>query len=243
MTQLLVSVKNADEAMLALACGVDIIDLKDPDVEALGALGLEDTQQIIRVVGGRVPVSATVGEHHASVDILMDSIQSRLAMNMDIIKISVSDFFYHNDFIEKISHVSLKKVKLVAVFFADAEGDLDFLPNLQQMGFWGAMLDTQNKQKGLLKNWSFTRLQHFVTQCEHCGLRAGLAGSLQPQDVEILSTINATYLGFRGGVCDNSFRGGNLSRIRIEAAKSLLCKHNKLGRKPQPNAYYELHST
>ena len=39
MTQLLVSVKNSEEAMLVLAAGVDIIDLKDPSMGALGEIG------------------------------------------------------------------------------------------------------------------------------------------------------------------------------------------------------------
>ena len=41
MTQLLISVKNVKETLIALDAGVDIIDLKDPDNGALGALDVD----------------------------------------------------------------------------------------------------------------------------------------------------------------------------------------------------------
>ena len=66
MTQLLISIKNAQEAKLALASGVDIIDLKDPNIGALGALDLATTKVIVDLVNGRAIVSATVGEQHSS---------------------------------------------------------------------------------------------------------------------------------------------------------------------------------
>lgn len=50
MTQLLISVKNVEEALIALNCGVDIIDLKDPNIGALGALNLDTSQQILQKV-------------------------------------------------------------------------------------------------------------------------------------------------------------------------------------------------
>lgn len=243
MTQLLISVRNADEAALALAAGADIIDLKDPSVGALGALNAEDTRQVLQMVNSRVPVSATVGENHRTIEALLGSIRLRIALGVDIIKISVSDMFYHDDFMHEIPALACAKTKFVAIFFADTEPDFDLLSSLHQAGFWGVMLDTRHKHKSLLQNRVLSYLRHFVAQCDQYGFKTGLAGSLQPQDIEILAKINATYLGFRGGVCENGYRNDGLSRDRIEIAKNLLREHNKSGWEPQSSVNFELHPT
>lgn len=243
MMQLLISVRNADEAALALAAGADIIDLKDPGLGALGALNMEDTRQVLQMVNGRVPVSATVGEDHHTVDALLDPIRLRIALGIDIIKISVSDLFYHDDFMREVSSFANGQTKLVAIFFADSEPDFGLLPRLRQAGFWGAMLDTRYKHKNLLQNRTSGYLRHFVMLCSQNRLEAGLAGSLQPQDIDKLAEINATYLGFRGGVCENSSRSQNLSQIRVEAVVNVLRQHNKHSWKAQQDVDYELHAS
>ena len=100
MTQLLISVKNLQEANIALAVGVDIIDLKDPNVGALGALDLDVTKEIVHLVNGYKLISATVGEQHTSIDELMFDIQVRADVGVDIIKVAVSDLFQAADFFE-----------------------------------------------------------------------------------------------------------------------------------------------
>ena len=102
MTKLLISVKNVEEAMLALAADVDMIDLKEPSVGALGALDLNISRQIVQLVSGRKLISATVGEEHRSMHALILDIQERAAIGVDIIKIAVSDFFYALGFIDEM---------------------------------------------------------------------------------------------------------------------------------------------
>ncbi len=243
MTQLLISVRNADEAAQALAAGADIIDLKDPDSGALGALNTEDTRQVLQIVNGRLPVSATVGEGHHTLDALLDPIRLRITLGVDVIKVSVSDLFYRGDFMHEISSLACGKTRFVAVFFADSEPDFGLLPRLHQAGFWGAMLDTRYKHKNLLQNRTSGYLRHFVALCSQNGLRTGLAGSLQPQHIDKLAKINATYLGFRGGVCENFSRSQNLSQIKVEAVVNMLRQHNKHGWEPQQDAGYELRAS
>ena len=62
MMRLLVSVRDADEAKVALAAGVDLIDVKEPLRGALGAADAEQIAAVVREVNGRVPVSAALGE-------------------------------------------------------------------------------------------------------------------------------------------------------------------------------------
>ncbi|HQN65324.1 MAG TPA: (5-formylfuran-3-yl)methyl phosphate synthase [Methylophilus sp.] len=241
MKKLLVSVKNSEEASLALESGADIIDLKDPSVGALGALGLMETEDVMRVLNNRALVSATVGEGYLALKPVMDAICHRIALGVDIVKIVASEVFYHDDSIEEFYGKISKEIKLIGVFFADTKMDFDLLPKLRRLGFYGAMLDTQSKKNGLLQICSLDELDRFVNECNTNKLISGLAGSLQTQDIDILDSINATYLGFRGGLCENATRTYKLSQTKIELAKKLLLKRNKIGSSSQTGANIQLH--
>ena len=237
MTQLLVSVKNSEEAMLVLAAGVDIIDLKDPSMGALGALDLAATKEIVCLVNGQkqlcatqvsaTQVSATVGEHHSCVNALMADIRTRVDTGVDIIKIAVSDLFKQPDFYEEISVFTKLDVKIVAVFFADEEINLNLLPTLKNAGFYGAMLDTKNKQYDLLHVQQQDNLCLFTQRCHYYQLTSGLAGSLQPQYIDLLMEINPTYIGFRGGLCENSCRESALNLSKVEEVVNMFRNGNK----------------
>ena len=242
MTQLLISVKNLDETQLVLSAGVDIIDLKDPNTGALGALDLQETIRIVRLVDGLAIVSATVGEHHLQLNDLVQAIEERAEIGIDIVKIAVSPLFYDENFIVELAKLSIAGIKIVAVFFADAKLDLELLAVLKKIGFYGAMLDTQTKQNDLLQVQSKELLQAFVTQCEKHGLKSGLAGSLKPQYIEFLCEINPTYIGFRGGVCENSLRNTSLSSPKVYEVRDMLQQHNKIYLKPKLNIGFALHS-
>ncbi len=248
MTQLLISVKNVAEAKLALACGADIIDLKDPNVGALGALDMVLSAEIVRAiqlegaVGNAAQVSATVGEQHVDLNSLISDVQARDNIEIDMIKIEVSSQFYAENFVSSMLALSEKGIKLVAVFFADEAVDLNLLPILQRAGFFGAMLDTRAKQKNLLDAQTESALQLFTQQCNKCQLQSGLAGSLKPQHIDRLINFNPTYIGFRGGVCDNSNRNADLNRAKILEVTSMLQKDNRINKKAQRILALALHS-
>lgn len=60
--RLLVSVRSAEEARLAMEAGVDVIDVKDPNRGSLGAANAEIWHSVLDVVGNAVPCSAACGE-------------------------------------------------------------------------------------------------------------------------------------------------------------------------------------
>jgi (5-formylfuran-3-yl)methyl phosphate synthase len=242
MTQLLISVKNVAEALIALDAGADIIDLKDPNIGALGALDEALSLQIVQTISGRKPVSATVGEQHASLYSLICSIEARAKLGVDIIKIAVSSLFYEAYFLAEITKLSQAEIKMVAVFFADETLDLSLIVRLQTAGFYGAMLDTSLKHSDLLAARTKIELQNFVALCENHHLKSGLAGSLKPQYIDDLAKINPTYIGFRGGVCENALRNATLSPIKVLEAANMLRAHNKVSEKRQKSLYIALHS-
>ena len=233
MTQLLISVKNVEEALIALDAGADIIDLKDPNIGALGALDEVICAQIVQAINGRKLISATIGEQHASLNALIASIQARAAIGVDIIKIAVCSHFYAADFMAEVTKLTCAGTKMVVVFFADEVMDLSLIAALKNAGFYGAMLDTSLKQRDLLAVQTTLQLQNFVTLCEKYQLKSGLAGSLKPQHIDDLAKINPTYLGFRGGVCENAIRNADLSQNKVLKIANMLRQHNNLSNKPQ----------
>ena len=62
MTQLLVSVRSAEEAEAALHGGAALIDVKEPRRGALGRASDGILADVVRTVAGRRPVSAALGE-------------------------------------------------------------------------------------------------------------------------------------------------------------------------------------
>ncbi|MEQ1599760.1 MAG: (5-formylfuran-3-yl)methyl phosphate synthase [Methylotenera sp.] len=242
MTQLLISVKNAEEALIALQAGADIIDLKDPNVGALGALAAEETRLIVQAIDGLARLSSTVGEQHVTLNDLVMDIEARAEMGIDIIKIAVSELFYDKGFLLEMAKLSIVNIKIVAVFFADTALDLSLLALLQKAGFYGAMLDTQNKQNNLLEVRTKRTLRLFTQLCHQYHLKSGLAGSLRPQHIELLAKYNPTYIGFRGGVCENLVRNSALTSTKVMEIKNMLHEHNKNKEKPQLILQLALHS-
>src|SRR5689334_21943691 len=60
--QLLVSVANSEEASAVLAGGADIVDAKNPEAGALGAVSLARLMDIHVAVGSARPVTAAIGD-------------------------------------------------------------------------------------------------------------------------------------------------------------------------------------
>ena len=245
MTQLLISVKNSAEALIAAELSVDIIDLKDPNNGALGALDMVTSKAIISTVNRHTynqMISSTVGENHANLNDLVIEMQARASIGVNIIKIAVSALFTTPNFFAKMRQLSNDGIKVVVVFFADEPIDVTWLAKLKQANFYGAMLDTKNKHNNLTQVQTKNDLQSFTQSCHQLHLQSGLAGSLQPQHIEELLKYNSTYIGFRGGVCENLTRKSDLSRTKVIEAQKLLHTHNKTNAKPPISRRLALHS-
>jgi len=227
MTQLLISVKNVAESRIAKYAGIDMVDLKDPTVGALGALDPKIVSQIVKDIDHKTLVSATVGEGHESISLLVKDIDLYASLGVDVIKISVSELFLQTHFSTEMLKLTTQGVKLVAVFFADRPFDFSLLLALHKSGFFGAMLDTQEKRFSLLEAQSAGMLSRFVNLCDKLGLISGLAGSIKMSHMNTLLTLNPTFIGLRGGVCEQYNRTSELSDSKVNAVKDMLLKYNK----------------
>jgi (5-formylfuran-3-yl)methyl phosphate synthase len=217
----LASVTNAAEAEMAFHGGANIIDCKNPASGALGALDTEAVRDIVQVIAGRVPVSATIGDLPADAGAMLPAAAAMAATSVDIVKIG---FFGDRDPRPAIVALGREKrppTQLVAVLMADCSPDISLLPVLAAHGFAGAMLDTADKSAGRLTTvLSKDRLSEFVRAAAANGLSSGLAGSLQGDDIAGLARLNPDVLGFRGALCTSGRVSGldpkNLTAVRHE---------------------------
>jgi (5-formylfuran-3-yl)methyl phosphate synthase len=219
MTKMLASVNSVAEALLVLNASVDIIDLKQPAQGALGALPVETVCDIVNVVAGRCPVSATVGDLPMQPELVFNAVQTMATTGVDYIKIG---FFPNGDSpatIEKLAELT-KQHALIAVLFADTQPDFSIIHTLKQAGFVGVMLDTMDKQQGSLTQvMSQTELSQFVELSKTDQLVCGLAGSLRLADITTLLYYQVDYLGFRGALCEQHQRTAQLSSAAVVRIK------------------------
>ncbi len=228
MTRLLASVTNADEATVALDGGADIIDLKNPQEGALGALPLKVIRQAVAVVGRRRPVSATIGDLPMQPGLVAGRVVGTAATGVDIVKIGLFGQKGHAECIRAMESLTRGHgIRIVAVMFADQQPGLDLLPLLAETGFHGVMLDTAEKRGGALLDWMTEDIvADFVQAGRRLGLLTGLAGSLRQGDVAVLAPLGADYLGFRGALCSAGDRKSAFELQRLQKIANLLRKYN-----------------
>lgn len=201
MTGLLASIRSADEALIALHGGADIIDCKEPADGALGALPARDIRAVVAVVGGKRPVSATTGRPAPDARALREQIEATADCGVDMVKFGLYDSDAASQMLAAV-RPGVADLKLVAVCFADRYDPNDLLPQLADAGVYGAMLDTHDKHAGSLtecrtRQW----IAGFVDAAHSVGLVCGLAGRLRSDDIARLLPIGADYLGFRSALC------------------------------------------
>ncbi|HQR61046.1 MAG TPA: (5-formylfuran-3-yl)methyl phosphate synthase [Methylophilaceae bacterium] len=229
MTRLLASVTSAEEAMIALEAGADIIDLKNPAQGTLGALPLDVIRAIVKVVDGRRPVSATIGDLPVQPSLLAGRVAETASTGVDIIKVGFFGNTGHQEAVRALTPLVAMGACIVAVLFADHRPDMKLLPLLENAGFYGVMLDTENKNGGRLTDYlGLDALHDFVIASRSKRMQVGLAGSLMESDIASLSLLKPDYLGFRGALCANHERKAMLDRTHLESVQSMLRECNKL---------------
>ena len=222
MTGMLASVNSIAEAVLVFNAQVDVIDLKQPERGALGALDTDVVRQIVLEIAGRCPVSATVGDLPMQPELVFNVVTAMAHTGVDYVKIG---FFPDGDWyatVEKLAQLT-PQTALIAVLFADTQPDFAIITALQQAGFAGVMLDTMDKHKGSLTQvMTHTDIAQFVALAKSHSLLCGLAGSLRLTDIATLIPYQADYLGFRGALCEQHQRTGQLNQQAIAQIKQRL---------------------
>lgn len=225
MTRLLISVRNPVEAQIALDEGADLIDLKEPDAGALGAVPHDVARCVVAAVGHWRATSATVGDLPLNASVLGSAIRAMSATGVDFVKMGI--WPESGDLVRTFRDLASVAVetRLIAVVFADQRIPGDVIELAANAGFRGVMLDTAHKAGGrLVDNIPIRELGEFVRRARSRRLMVGLAGSLRIEDVDKLAALGPDYLGFRGAVCNGHVRGSELDAERVRALRAALDK-------------------
>ena len=227
--RLLVSVKNAEEAMAALAGGADFIDAKDPTLGALGPVAVSVLREIAATVNGARPVTAALGDAIDEVSIEQFARVYALA-GASLVKVGfagISDATRVRALLVAARRGAAVQAGLIAVAYADAIRASSPDPGVvvdaaAEAGAVGVLLDTADKHgPGLRALTTPAALASWVAAARDAGLLVALAGQLSADDVEFVRDAGADVAGVRGAACD----GGRTGRVVAERVKSLRSRY------------------
>ena len=227
---LLVSIRNASEALAALAGGADVIDVKEPNRGSLGAADAATIAAVVRAVEGRAPVTAAAGE---LVDLIY-SAQSQLPDGVSLFKIGLAGCStlpdWKSQWKELIAamwpHDDAAK-HAVAVAYADwrtadAPQPLHVLRAAVDLGCPALLIDTWDKSAGsLFEHWPADDLSSFIQSVRSHELTLVLAGSLVGESFTAAARLCPDLLAVRTAACDAG-RAGTVSRDRVAALREAI---------------------
>lgn len=206
MTGLLVSVRSVDEAREALQGGADLVDLKEPMRGPLGAVEAEVMAQVLRLVAGRLPVSAALGEL-LDIDVAAPGV---LPAGLAFAKLGMAGCAARARWPEawaRALHLLPRGTRPVAVVYADWPAALappprEVLQHARAVGCRGVLIDTFDKSAGsLLDHWTTAALADFLGEIRAAGLFSVLAGSLSCETIPRVLALAPRYIGVRGAAC------------------------------------------
>lgn len=221
MTQLLVSVRSAAEARIAVAAGAGLIDVKEPANGPLGRATDDVIRGVAAAVGGRVPVSAALGE--------LAEIQSPPPPpGLAFAKVGLCclgqtwRLRWHQWCDALPCHcraVAVAYAEGPAVDAPSVDDVLDFAISERAGAF---LIDTAWKDGcTLLDHLSLGDCTTLIERCRHAAVPIALAGSLTADDVAQLTTLRPDWIAVRGAVCPAG-RGSEINGNRVHELVQLI---------------------
>jgi uncharacterized protein (UPF0264 family) len=229
--RLLVSVRNAAEAVTAERGGADLIDAKDPGSGALGPVTTGALRAIRSAVGLSRPVTAALGDE---LDESTVQARTRVAAGLGIAFVKIG--FARAATEAKVRSLTVAAVRgareeatetrVVGVAYADAVSDAGVsIPDLSGViagaGAEGLLIDTAFKNgPGLAALVDTATLTGWVRQAHALGLFVALAGKLGTSDLGWVRDAGADIAGVRGTACVGG-REGRLAEASVRRLKQL----------------------
>lgn len=226
-TKLLISVRSAVEARIALEAGADIIDVKEPINGSLGRSDLSTSHQIAELITDKVPLSIALGEWHQyrTLNIPRNTTWAKIGFSR-----CGSAHDRHRAWLAWLRvQQQLQSTRLIGVVYADRVRVGG--PSFSQVLDWvlvttgssphtpGILIDTAIKDGNGLLDWqSLETLLRYQKQCQRHGLFLALAGSLTFSDVLLLrQRVRPDVIAVRGLVCAGNARTASIQPDRVRS--------------------------
>jgi uncharacterized protein (UPF0264 family) len=243
--RLLVSVRNGDEARIAVEAGADIIDAKEPAQGVLGAVDAETLRAIGVAVAQRRPLSAALGDFREGSSSVSIARAARAAADASVrfVKVGIDCArldVLANDCVHLLEALQGEMTAgthcdVVLGVFADAsqhregamQSVIDVAIGTRPMGehcrITGVLLDTLSKDgRTLFDFMAVDRIATWVKTAHEAELFVALAGSLAADHVGMARDTGADIMGVRGAACEGG-RSGCLSADRVRGlARAIL---------------------
>jgi uncharacterized protein (UPF0264 family) len=229
---LLVSVRDAAEAELAVTAGAAIIDIKEPAHGPLGRADVAVAAAVSAQVAGRAPVTLAGGELAAG----PDRIVAHLAELRGLLPARVppptavkagpaglTAAAWRGSF-ARLRDGLPSGLEAVAVAYADwrragAAAPEDIIDAAARAGAVTVLVDTFDKQGiGLLETVTLQSLADWNAAAAAAGLTLAVAGRLTPAGVAAAFRIGVRVVGVRSAACD----GGRAGRVAARRVRELV---------------------
>lgn len=226
--RLLISVRSAEEAAVALAGGADLIDVKEPSNGPLGVAHHEALAAVLAVVNGAVPVSAALGEWTPSA---LNEAHWHLQLPVQFLKWGLAGYGnspgWGEDLLETRRQIRTG-TEVVLVAYADWEkakspAPAEIVKFARRFRYKAVLFDTFNKDGStLLDSLPLAELTELMASLKKSGIPIALGGSLKLEHLKQLKPLAPDWFAVRGAVCAGGTREGVLDPVRIQKWKTAL---------------------
>lgn len=227
-TGLLVSVRSGDEVAAALAGGADLIDVKEPARGPLAPAEAEVVAAVLDAVGGKVPVSAALGEW--SPNAITDA-HWHLELKLNYVKWGLAGYAPHPGWGEDLLDTRRELpvgMEMVAVAYADWERAKSVPPAevakfAKRFRFKAFLLDTWNKDgKTLLDFMTPAEVAELVEGLKRVYTTVAVGGSLRPEHAKQLKAAAPDFFAVRTSACAAGKRDGVIDAARVAKWKEAI---------------------
>lgn len=236
--RLLVSVRNVEEAAVAIRGGCDILDVKEPHRGSLGMAAPLVLQQIADLMRSQAPhilLSAALGEVHEYQSPRSLSELPTIFPDLDFVKLGCANLATTRSW-QQALHETRAAIsprlnpgtEWVAVAYADWESAAapspdEVISEALGAGCRGVLIDTYAKSGRRLLDWIPTEeLERYATRLHAENLFFALAGSLRRDDLPQLKAVSADIVAIRGAACMDGVRTDSIHETAIREFRSAL---------------------
>jgi uncharacterized protein (UPF0264 family) len=230
--KLLVSVTDVAEARLAVAGGVDVVDVKNPAEGSLGAPAPGVIAQVRDVLPGELPLSAALGDLPCLPGTAALAALGAVRSGATYVKLGLWGAAGPDD-AAAVLRAAREAVDgaaaVIAVAYADAArvpsrplAPADLVAVARRAGVSGCLIDTAIKDgRGLLSWLAAGALAELVADAHDAGLEMALAGELRAEDLPAVRAAGADIAGVRSAACHGGRRTAALDPARIERLRAV----------------------
>jgi (5-formylfuran-3-yl)methyl phosphate synthase len=220
MPGLLVSVRSADEARVAVAAGAHVIDVKEPDRGPLGRAEPEVWQAVRRVVPPSIPVSVALGElldwrePHALDPASFAGLTYRKLGLAGCGALPISEWAEAWSRLRRAWGAGPAWVAVVYIDWEQAKAPPPdaVLDMALSTGCAGVLVDTWDKMRPSPVSLA---CELWLRRVQNAGLFVALAGGLDAAAIARLAPLRPDWFAVRSAACAGSDRRATIDRDRV----------------------------